>query len=80
MESVVKAIGKPVSFSDASTLQDENDLSINKSDTDIQSRLPNESARKRRHSSEKYEASSERYLIFYDTCILVCFTKVYFTF
>ena len=55
MESVVKAVGKPVSFPDATSQDDENDSSINTSDADIQSKLPNESGRKRRHSSpEKY--------------------------
>jgi len=55
MESVVKAVGQPVSFSDATPQDDENDSSINTSDADIQSKLLNESGRKRRHSSpEKY--------------------------
>ena len=62
MESVVKAIGKPVSFSDATLDEDDNDLNINESNADIQPRLPNESGRKRRHSnSDRFEMANDKY-------------------
>lgn len=57
MESVVKAVGQAVSFSETMSNEDEHNKDAIETDT---SSLPLQSGRKRRHSSEKRETSLDR--------------------